>query len=142
MFNDVACTDYARVLAELIDTALADDWNEDAPMMALLWQASAARDDVRLAVKPLDRGVEEELDLLDDDSSYLAIAHSAVTGEPPAALLPIPSGGPFRITVAVDFQSQAGVLRHRNGSTQWFGAAVTLPVADQIRARLWFEPAA
>jgi hypothetical protein len=40
MFNDVACTDYARVLAELIDTALADDWNEDAPTMALLWQAS------------------------------------------------------------------------------------------------------
>jgi hypothetical protein len=34
------------------------------------------------------------------------------------------------------------VLRHRNGGTQWFGAAVDLPVANQIRSGLWFEPAA
>jgi hypothetical protein len=141
MFNDVACTDYARVLAELIDTALADDWNEDAPTMALLWQASPDPDDLRLAVKHLDRSVEEELTPLDDGGSYLAIAHSHVTCRPPAALLPDPGGAPVRLTVAVDFQSQSGVLRHRNGSTQWFGAAVSLPVVDQIRSRLWLEAA-
>jgi hypothetical protein len=142
MFNEVVCTDYARVLAELIDTALADDWNEGPPAMALLWQASADPDDLRIAVKRLEGGVEEELAPLDDGGSYLAVAHSTVTTRPPATLLSAPDGPPVRITVAVDRQSQSGVLRHRNGSTQWFGAAVDLPVANQIRSRLWFEPAA
>jgi hypothetical protein len=137
MLSDVACTDYARVLAELIDTALADDWNEGAPTMALLWQASADPDDLRLAVKHLERSLEEELIPLDDGGSYLAVAHSHVTSRPPAALLPDRGGMSVRVTVAVDFQSQSGVLRHRNGSTQWFGAAVNLPVGDQIRSRLW-----
>ena len=141
MSDDVACTDYARVLAELIDTALADDWNEDAPTMALLWQASADPDDLRLAVKHLDRSIEEELDPLDDGGSYLAVAHSLVTSEPPASLLPRRGGERVRVTVAVDFQSQSGVVRHRNGSTQWFGEAVNLPVADQIRLRVWLEAA-
>ena len=141
MLSDVPCTDYARVLAELIDTAMAEHWNEDAPTMALLWQASADPEDLRLAVKHLDRSVEEELTPLDDGGSYLAIAHSHVTGQPPAALLPDPRGTPVRVTVAVDFQSQSGILRHRNGSTQWFGAAVNLPVLDQIRSRLWVKAA-
>ena len=141
MLSDVSCTDYARVLAELIDTALADDWDEGAPTMALLWQASADPDDLRLAVKHLERSVEEELALLDDARSYLAVAHSGVTGQPPAALLSSAEGASVRITVAVDSRSQAGVLRHRNGSTQWFGAAVNFPVADQIRSRLWLNAA-
>jgi hypothetical protein len=141
MFNDVVCTDYARVLAELIDTAMADDWNEGPPAMALLWHSSDDPDDLRLAFKRLERSVEDELAPLDDGGSYLAVAHSTVTGHPPAALLSMPGGTPVRITVAVDHQSQSGVLRHRNGSTQWFGAAVDLPVANQI-SRLWFEPAA
>jgi hypothetical protein len=142
MLNDVACTDYARVLAELIDTALTDDWNEDAPTMALLWQASADPDDLRLAVKQLEGSIEQELTPLDDGGSYLAVAHSLVTSRPPAALLAGSGDEPVRVTIAVDHQSQAGVLRHRNGSTQWFGAAVSVPVARQIRARLCFEPAA
>jgi hypothetical protein len=142
MFDDVVCTDYARVLAELVDTAMADDWNEGGPAMALLWQASEDPDDLRLAVKRLERSVEDELAPLDDGGSYLAVAHSAVTNDPPAALLSAPEGGPVRITVAVDHQSQSGVVRHWNGSTQWFGAAVDLPVANQIRSQLWLEPAA
>jgi hypothetical protein len=141
MLSDECCTDYARVLAELIDTALADDWDEGAPTMALLWQASPDPDDLRLAVKHLERSVEEELAPLDDARSYLAVAHSGVTDQVPPALASSADGGPFRITVAVDSQSQAGVLRHRNGSTQWFGAAVNLPVADQIRSRLWLSAA-
>ena len=140
--NDVPCTDYARVLAELIDTDMADDWNEDAPTMALLSQASPDPDDLRLAVKHLERSIEEEMTPLDDGGSYLAVAHSHVTTRPPAALLPGPGDLPVRVTVAVDFQSQSGVLRHRNGSTQCFGAAVELAVADQIRSRLWFDTAA
>ena len=144
MLNDEPCTDYARVLAELIDTAHAEDWDADAPTMALLWQASADPDDLRLAIKHLERSLEEELAPLDDGRSYLAVAHSQVTRKPPAALLPDPGDRPHpvRITVAVDFESQSGVVRHRNGSTQWFGEAVDLPVADQIRSQVWFETAA
>lgn len=142
MFDDVACTDYARVLAELIDTALSDDWNEGPPAMALLWQSSEDPDDLRLAFKRLDHGVDEELAPLDDGGSYLAVAHSTVTRQPPVTMVSAPDSLPVRITVAVDHQSQSGVLRHRNGSTQWFGAAVDLPVANEIRSHLWFEPAA
>ncbi len=141
MFDEEVCTDYARVLAELIDTALADDWGEGPPAMALLWQASEDPDDLRLAFKRLDGSVDEELAPLDDGGSYLAVAHSTVTCEPPVTMVAAPDGDPVRITVAVDHQSQSG-FRHRNGSTQWFGAAVDLPVANQIRSYLWFEPAA
>jgi hypothetical protein len=45
-----------------------------------------------------------------------------------------------RITVAVDHASQSGVVRHRNGSTEWFGA-VDLPVVNVVRALLRLEPA-
>jgi hypothetical protein len=110
--------------------------------MALLWQASEDPDDLRLAFKRLDRNVDEELAPLDDGGSYLAVAHSTVTRQPPVTMVAAPDGHPVRITVAVDHQSQSGVLRHRNGSTQWFGAAVDLPVANQIRSHLWLEPAA
>jgi len=142
MFTDAVPTDYARVLAELIDTALADNWNEGGPTMALLWQASADPDDLRIAVKQLERSLDEELAPLDDGDGYLAVAHSGVSAAPPAALAAAPEGTPVRITVAVDHRSQSGVLRHRNGTTQWFGAAADIPVANQIRARLWLEPAA
>jgi hypothetical protein len=40
--------------------------------------------------------------------------------------------------VAVDHGSEAGVVRHRNGATQWFGP-VDLPVVTLLRSQLWFE---
>jgi hypothetical protein len=138
--NQEAVTDVARVLAELVDTALADQWNEDEQTMALLWQASADPDDLRIAVKRLDGSVENELAPLSDLGSYLAVAHSAVTAQPPNELLPQSDGAPVRVTVAVDHKSEYGVLRHRNGTTQWFGA-VDLPVTELLHSMLWFEPA-
>lgn len=142
MFNDEPLpTDMARTIAELIDTALADDWSDDVPQMALLWQASSDPDDLRVAVRRLERSVEDELEPMSDLGSYLAVAHSVVTRRPPAALLGVADGLPVRITVAVDHASSCGVLRHRNGSTQWFGD-VGLPVTKSIRSLLWFEPAA
>jgi hypothetical protein len=137
----MASADLARVLAELVDTALADDWNEDESEMALLWQASADPDDLRLALKRLERSVEEEVAPLADGDSYLAVAHSTVTRRPPTELVGHPDGVPVRITVAVDHQSESGVLRHRNGTTQWFGG-IDLPVVTLVRSLLWFEPAA
>jgi len=140
MSTNEICTDHARVLAELLDRALADKWQE-GEVMALLWQASEDPDDLRLAVKDLERSVEAELRAFDEGWSYLAAAHSTVTRRPP---IEFASAGedPVRITVAVDHQSQSGVLRHRNGATQWFGAAVPLPVATLMRSLLDLERAA
>ena len=139
MFEEMAARDVARVLAELVDTALADDWGEQAPVMALLWQASDDPDDLQMAVKRLDGEIDGELAALPGGSS-LAVAHSVVTRRPPAELLPCAAIAPVRITVAVDHESDAGVLRHRNGTTEWFGA-VELPVTPLIRSVLWLERA-
>ncbi|MGH9008920.1 MAG: hypothetical protein ACRDYF_03635 [Acidimicrobiia bacterium] len=127
----------ARVLAELVDTALADEWN-DGPAMALLWQTSDDPDDLRVAVKHLDGSIEDELAPLADLGGYLAVAHSTVTRHPPAELLPCVDEAPVRITVAVDHGSESGVLRCRNGATQWFGP-IDLPVVKLLRSQLWFE---
>lgn len=139
MFDHDVCTDHARVLAELLDTALADNWKQ-GEVMALLWQASDDPDDLRLAVKELEGSVEGELLGFEEGWSYLAAAHSTVTRQPPLELAA--GGDPVRITVALAHDSQSGVLRHRNGATQWFGAAVELPVAGLLRSLLYLEPAA
>ncbi len=132
-------SDMARVLAELLDLALADDWSAGEPTMALLWEADDDPDGVRIAVKRLEAGVAEELEPLAGDP-YLAVAHSVVTRRPPPALLRPGGDVPVRVTVAVAHASQSGVVRHRNGATEWFGA-VDLPVIDIVRALLRFEPA-
>lgn len=139
MFDDDVQTDHARVLAELVDTALGDNWKE-GEVMALLWQASDDPDDLRLAVKDLQSSVEAELLAFDEGWSYLAAAHSTVTRQPPPELTG--TADPVRITVAVDQTSQSGVIRDRNGATQWFGAAVDVPVANLVRSLLHFEAAA
>ncbi len=132
-------SDMARVLAELLDLALADDWSAGEPTMALLWEAGDDPDGVRIAVKRLEAGVAEELEPLAGDP-YLAVAHSVVTRRPPPALLRPGGDVPVRVMVAVAHASQSGVVRHRNGATEWFGA-VDLPVIDIVRALLRFEPA-
>jgi hypothetical protein len=109
--------------------------------MALLWQASDDSDDLRIAVKRLAGSVEDELAPLPELGSYLAVAHSTVTRQPPAELMVQSDGALVRVTVAVDHKSESGVLRHPNGTTQWFGA-VGLPVAKPLNSMLWFEPAA
>jgi len=135
---EVTQTDVARVLAELVDTALADEWLEEEAVMALLWQPSDDPDDLRVAVKRLDGSTDDELGAL-PGGSYLAAAHSIVTRRPPAELVPCLAIAPVRITVAVDHESEHGVLRHRNGATEWFGA-VDLPVTTVIRSLLWLDP--
>jgi hypothetical protein len=139
VLNEAVTTDVARVLAELVDTALADDWNEDGPTMALLWEAPDDPDDVRIALRRLEGSIEDELAPLGDLGAYLAVAHSTVTRQPPADLLPHSDGTAMRITIAVDHRSEAGVLRHHNGATEWLGA-VDLPVVKLIRSVLCLEP--
>ena len=139
MLNKTATTDVARVLAELVDTALADDWDEDGPTMALLWESSENPDDLRVAVKRLEGAIEDELAPMGELGDYLAVAHSTVTRWPPPELRARSDGAPIRITVAVDSESELGVVRHRNGATEWFGA-VGLPVVELIRSGLRLEP--
>jgi hypothetical protein len=139
VLNEAVTTDVARVLAELVDTALADNWDEDVPAMALLWEASDDPDNPRIAVKPLEDSIENELAPLADIGPYLAVAHSAVSRQPPAQLLGHCHGAPVRITVAVDHRSETGVVRHRSGATEWFGA-LDLPVVKLIRSVLCLEP--
>jgi hypothetical protein len=112
-------TDVARRLAELLDAALADDWKEQEPAMAVLWQRSDDPDDLRIAVKRLERSVEDELAPLDDGGGYLALAHSTVTNRP---------DHPVRITIAVDDAAGCGLVRHPNGDLEHFDAA-DLPLA-------------
>jgi hypothetical protein len=92
VLNEAVTTDVARVLAELVDTALADDWNEDGPTMALLWEAPDDPDDVRIALRRLEGSIEDELAPLGDLGAYLAVAHSTVTRQPPEDLLPHSDG--------------------------------------------------
>ena len=139
MLNEAVTTDVARVLAELVDTALADDWKDDVATMALLWESPEDPDDLRIAVKRLEGSVEAELASLGELGDHLAVAHSTVTRRPPAELLAHADGGLIRVTVAVDHQAESGVLRHRNGATEWFGA-IDLPVVKLIRSVLCLEP--
>jgi hypothetical protein len=139
--NEAVTTDVARVLAELVNTALVDNWDEDVPTMALLWESFDDPDDLRIAVKTLEGSIEDEVAPLRDLGPYLAVAHSAVTRQPHADLLSHCDGAPIRITVAVDYQSESGIVRHRNGATEWFGA-LDLPVVTLIRSVLCLEPGA
>ena len=141
MSDELGSTDVARVLAELLDTALADDWNAEDETMALLWQTSADPDDLRIAVKRLEGSVAAELSPMAELGRYLAVAHSMVTSGPVPELRRAAGGPPVRITVAVDHQTEAGVVRHRNGSTEWFGP-IDLPAVRTVRSMLELEPGA
>jgi len=132
--------DVALRLAQLLDAALADDWSEDQPAMAVLWQRSDDPDDLRIAVKPLERRVEDELAPLDDGGAYLAVAHSTVTRRPPPELTSRRQDHPVRITVAVDHATGRGLVREPNGDTEMFDAA-DLPLALRLASLLWLEPA-
>jgi hypothetical protein len=121
--------DVALRLAQLLDAALADDWSEDQPAMAVLWQRSDDPDDVRIAVKPLERSVEDELAPLDDGGAYLGLAHSVVT---------LTGGRPVRHTVAADYATTCGLARHRNGEVDPFPAA-DLDLTRRLRSLLSLE---
>ncbi|MDQ1491505.1 MAG: hypothetical protein QOJ23_4019 [Actinomycetota bacterium] len=127
MPDDVIRTDVALVLAKLVDAALADDWGEDAPTVAVLCRASEDPDDLRLALKRIAGSVESELEVFADDHC-LAAAHSTVERHPPPELTHHHDGSPVRVTVAIDHDGQAGIVRHRNGSLEHFGDADLLLV--------------
>jgi hypothetical protein len=129
--RDLEPLDVALRLAQLLDAALADDWAEEQPAMAVLWQRSDDPDDLRIAVKPLDRTVEEELAPLADGGAYLGLAHSVVTRR---------AGGAVRLTVASDYSTSAGLARHPGGEPEPF-AASDLDMTRRLRSLLPLEAA-
>ena len=132
--------DVARRLAELLDAALADDWTEDEPALAVLWQTLADPDDLRIAVKRLERSVEAELAPLDDLGAYLAVAHSVVTRTLPPGVPNAADGRPVRVTVASDHATDCGLVRHHDGRVEPFDTG-HLRLADLLRSLLCLEPA-
>jgi hypothetical protein len=138
--REIDSFDVAARLAELLDAALADDWTEDEPALAVLWQASADPDDLRIAVKRAERSVERELAPLDDGGAYLGVAHSVVTRLVPPGVPGSPDGRPVRLTVASDYGADCGVVRHDDGTTERF-AAGDLGIATLLRCLLCLEPA-
>lgn len=140
MPHDRHAFDVSARLAELLDAAMADDWAEDQPAMAVLWQSFADPDDLRIAVKQLERGVEAELAALDDGQAYLAVAHSVVTRPAPPEAGRRPDGGPVRVTVATDHGSACGLVRHPDGTVEPFPAG-DLALARLLGSVLSLEPA-
>ena len=132
--------DVAARLAELLDAAMADDWAEEQPTMAVLWQSFADPDDLRIAVKRLERSVEEELVQFDDGAAHLAVAHSVVTRHPPAEAGRRPDGRAVRLTIATDHASACGLVRHPDGVVEPF-AAGDLELTRLLRSLLCLEPA-
>ncbi len=114
--------DTARVLAELLDAALADDWEQQEPVVAVLCQASDDEDDLRLAVKRLEGGLEEELQPFGDDPGCLAVAHSVLQSSD-------------RVTVAIDHLGHAGLVRRRDGQLDAAGD-INLAVVHRLRSSL------
>ena len=139
MPHDPHAFDVSARLAELLDAAMADDWAEDQPAMAVLWQSFADPDDLRIAVKQLERGVEEELTALDDGDAYLAVAHSVVTRHAPPETGSRPDGRPVRVTIATDHAATCGLARHPDGTVEPF-AAGDLALTRLLRSLLSLEP--
>ena len=139
MPRDPHAFDVAARLAELLDAAMADDWAEEQPTMAVLWQSFADPDDLRIAVKRLERSVEEELVQFDEGDAHLAVAHSVVTRHMPPEAGTRPDGRPVRLTIATDHASACGIVRHPDGAVEQF-AAGDLEITRLLRSLLWLEP--
>ena len=140
MTHDPHAFEVSARLAELLDAALAGDWAQEQPAMAVLWQTFADPDDLRMAVRRLEHSVEEELTALDDGGAYLAVAHSVVARGAPAAAGRRPDGAPVRVTVATDHASACGLVRHSDGTVEPF-AAGDLELTRLLRTLLSLEPA-
>jgi hypothetical protein len=114
--------DTALVLAELLDTALADNWDDTGPVLAVLVQASDDPDDVRLALRRAERGIEEELAPFAGDEGCLAVAHSTIDRQ-------------ARLTVAIDHHGHAGLLRRPGGEPGPAGD-ISVPLVRRLRSSL------
>lgn len=123
----------ARLLAELLDSALAGEWQPGEPVLAVLREKESDGDELDLAMKRIEHGIEEELEAFEDDPGCLAVAHSEV---PRSARKGSPAGEPPpRITVGVDRHTHAGLVRHPDGLLRR-RRDVDLPLVTRLRAAL------
>ncbi len=102
-----AARPHARVLADVLDAALAGDWSAGplAALAVLSWHGPGD-DDLELATKRFDGPPADELDAFGPDYPCLAVALSRL--EQPDV----------RVTVAFDEFDEVTVVRHLSGRTE------------------------
>ncbi|MGH8975560.1 MAG: hypothetical protein ACRD0C_20430 [Acidimicrobiia bacterium] len=96
----------ATTLAETIDGALAGEWDESPPALAVLSWRGARDDDLELAVKRTAADPAGELRRLGPDPACLAVCLSRLEERT------------VRVTVAVDGCEDVTIVRHRHGRTE------------------------
>jgi hypothetical protein len=99
---------HAATLAETIDTALAGQWDDSPPALAVLSWRGPGHDDLELAVKRTDADPTEELSVFAGDHlcPCLAVCLSRLEERT------------VRVTVASDGDDDITIVRHRDGRTE------------------------
>ena len=98
----------ATTLAETIDSALAGEWDDSPPALAVLSWRGPGHDDLELAVKRTDADPTDELSVFagDDPCPCLAVCLSRLEQRT------------VRVTVAYDGDEDVTIVRHRDGRTE------------------------
>ncbi len=96
----------ATTLAETIDAALAGEWEDSPPALAVLSWRGARDDDLELAVKRTGADPADELRQFGPDPACLAVCLSRLEERT------------VRVTVAVDGCDDVAIVRHRDGRTE------------------------
>jgi hypothetical protein len=99
---------HATTLAETIDSALAGEWDDNPPALAVLSWRGPGHDDLELAVKRTDADPTDELSVFswDHPCPCLAVCLSRLEERT------------VRVTVASDGDDDVTIVRHRDGRTE------------------------
>jgi hypothetical protein len=114
----------ATTLAETIDAALAGEWDDSPPTLAVLSWRGERDDDLELAVKRTAADPAGELRRFGPDPACLAVCLSRLEERT------------VRVTVAVDGCEDVTIVRHRDGRTDRLPAPAGGPTAVLLREAL------
>ncbi len=98
----------AATLAETIDSALAGEWDDSSPALAVLSWRGPSPDDLELAVKRTGADPTGELSVFAGDHPCPCLA----------ACLSQLEERTVRVTVAFDGDEDVTIVRHRDGRTE------------------------
>lgn len=108
----------ATMLAELVDNALAGEWQDEGPVLVLMRQDEAAPDKVEIALKRIEDDPALEMMVFGPDQECLAVCLSRLQAAGPTGTGPVARLFPARITVAMDPHDEVAVIRHADGRTE------------------------
>lgn len=118
MVTKHAPTRTAATLAELVDTALADEWDDECPVLALLQPLDAGSNKVDLAIKRIEHDPAHEVRAFGPDHECLAVCLSRLEAAGSSGPAVVAGPWPVRVTVAIDPHGEVTLVRHRNGRTE------------------------